>query len=162
MLTLSKFAITQVASRFEARNTSPLDPKSQTYPKDIAGKLFQLQAEKGVLKDHWVRYMVLTNFGAGVETTAITVGCLVDNIVSHLGCQEKVHAELDKARREGRIGAVPQLREMKEQLPYLNACLMESMRVHPVLGMPLVRTVPEGGVELEGKWLPTGVSPSTY
>ncbi|KAF8865287.1 cytochrome P450 [Acephala macrosclerotiorum] len=153
-----QFPITQVASRFEARDTSPLDPKAQTYPNDIAGKLFQLQAEKGVLKDHWVRNMVMTNFGAGVETTAIAVGCLVDNIVSHPGCQEKVHAELDKARKEGRIGKVPQLREMKEQLPYLNACLMESMRVHPVVGMPLVRTVPEGGVELEGKWLPAGTT----
>ncbi|KUJ24373.1 cytochrome P450 [Mollisia scopiformis] len=152
------FPILNVEARFEARKSSSLDPKSQHVPNDIAGKLFQLQADKGVLKDHWVMNMVMTNFGAGVETTAIVVSTLINNIVSHPGCQEKVHAELDKARKEGRIGKIPQLREMKEQLPYLNACLMESMRMHSVVGMPLVRVVPEGGVELEGKWLPAGTT----
>ncbi|KAE8451021.1 hypothetical protein EG329_004693 [Mollisiaceae sp. DMI_Dod_QoI] len=98
------FPIEQIQSRFAARKKSPLDHKAQEYPKDIAGKLFQLQDEKGVLKDHWVRNMVMTNFGAGVETTAVVVAGLINNVVSHAGCQEKVHAELDKARKDGRIG----------------------------------------------------------
>jgi cytochrome P450 len=102
--------------------------------------------------------MVMTNFGAGVETTAILISTLINQIASHPGCQEKVHAELDNARKEGRIGNIPRWRDMKEQLPYLNACLMESMRLHPIVGMPLVRVVPKGGIELEGKWLPAGVS----
>lgn len=153
-----QFPIHQVQSRFDSRDASSASSKPQEYPNDIAGKLFQLQAEKGVLKDIWVRNMVMTNFGAGVETTAILISTLINQIASHPECQGRVHAELDKARKEGRLEIIPRLRDMREQLPYLNACLMESMRLHPIVGMPLVRVVPEGGIELEGKWLPAGVS----
>jgi hypothetical protein len=47
---------------------------------------------------------------------------------------------------------------MKEYLPFLSACLSESMRLHAVVGMPLLRVVPEKGAELEGHFLPAGVS----
>lgn len=72
--------------------------------------------------------MSLTNFGAGVETTAIVVSTLINQIVSHPGCQQKGHAGRDKAKKDGKIGNIPRLRDMKEQSPYLNACLLESMR----------------------------------
>jgi cytochrome P450 len=120
----------------------------------------QLQAEKGVLTDSWVTSMCMTNFAAGIETTAITISTLVNFIVGQ-NCQERAHEEIDKARNEGTLINPPKLREMREYLPYLTACLNESMRLHPVVGMPLVRAVPDSGCELEGYFLPAGVcSPS--
>lgn len=101
--------------------------------------------------------MCMANFSAGVETTAIVLSTLIQNVVSRAQVQARIHAEIDRARKEGRLSYPPKTREMKEQLPYLSACLSESMRLHPVVGMPLVRTVPEGGCELEGKWIPAGV-----
>jgi cytochrome P450 len=104
--------------------------------------------------------MCMTNYGAGIETTAITISTLINFIVSQ-NFQERVQEEIDNARKEGKLSNPPKLREMREHLPYLAACLNESMRLHPVVGMPLVRTVPEGGCELEGYFLPAGVcSPS--
>jgi cytochrome P450 len=120
----------------------------------------QLQTEKGVLTDSWVTSMCMTNYGAGIETTAITISTLINFIVGQ-NCQERVHEEIDKARKEGQLSNPPKLREMKEHLPYLTACLNESMRLHPVVGMPLVRTVPDGGCELEGYFLPAGVCSSS-
>lgn len=102
--------------------------------------------------------MCFTNFGAGVETTAVTVSALINHIVSHPGCQGKVQAELDAAKRAGRLSYPPKLREMKDHLPYLSACLSESMRLHHVIGMPLPRVVPEGGCTLDGYEIPAGVS----
>jgi cytochrome P450 len=104
--------------------------------------------------------MCMTNYGAGIETTAITISTLINFIVGQ-NFQERVQEEIDNARKEGKLSNPPKLREMREHLPYLAACLNESMRLHPVVGMPLVRTVPEGGCELEGFFLPAGVcSPS--
>ena len=102
--------------------------------------------------------MTMTNFGAGVETTAATVGVLINNIVRR-GLQARVHQEIDAARREGELSNPPKLGEMKQHLPFLSACLKESMRLYPIAGMPLMRTVPETGLELEGCYLPPGVRP---
>jgi cytochrome P450 len=99
----------------------------------------------------------MTNFGAGVETTAITVSSFIINVVSNSGCQEKIHAEIDFAKRSGKLSSPPKLREMKNHLPFMSACLSESMRLHHVVGMPLLRVVPEEGCELEGHVLPAGV-----
>ena len=46
-----------------------------------------------------------------------------------------------------------------EQLPYLNACITEGLRCHPVLGHAVERVVPDTGLALaDGTVLPPGVS----
>ncbi|KAH6669246.1 benzoate 4-monooxygenase cytochrome P450 [Halenospora varia] len=154
------YPIKLLQERFAERESKTL--KNDCTP-DILSKLFSLQASSKSLvgKDHWISKICMTNFGAGVETTAIVIGALITNIISHPGCQEKIHAEIDKAVKEGRLvgsGEVPVTRDMEEQLPYLRACLRESMRVHGILGMPLVRRVPDGGRELEGVFIPAGTT----
>src|SRR5450756_312661 len=116
---------------------------------DILTKLLTLQSEKNVLTDKWVSAMTRTNFGAGVDTTAGTISILLNDIV-RLGVQERVHREMDIAKREGKLSSPPKLGEMKQHLPFLSACLKESMRLSPIIGMPLPRTVPNTGLELEG------------
>ena len=128
---------------------------------DIVGKLLQIQAQKPMLKSHWLTNMILTNFGAGVETIGITVSTLICKILDNPGCQEKIQAEIDVALKAGKLSKMPKLRELQDSLPYLNACLNESLRLHNAIGMPLPRLVPEGGVELEGHFLPAGVSSSS-
>ena len=127
------------------------------HPRDIAAKLLQLQTEKGQLTDKWIMGMCMTNYGAGVETIGSTVTALVNNIVTN-GCQERIYQELSSAREAGKLSNPPKLREMKDHLPYLSACLSESQRLHPIVGMPPLRTVPDGGCELDGHFLPAGVN----
>lgn len=123
---------------------------------DIISKLLVIQQEKPALLDEWIATMCATNFGAGVETTSITITAFIYQILSHTGCQAKIQVELDQARKNGRLSYPPKLNEVKE-LKYFTACLNESMRLHHVLGMPLPRLVPEEGIELEGIHLPPGV-----
>jgi len=66
----------------------------------------------------------MTNFCPGVETTAITFSSLISNIVSHPGCQERVHEEIDAAGKAGKLSNPPKLREVKEYLPFLSAYLV--------------------------------------
>jgi cytochrome P450 len=141
--------------RFVARDDASMPP--DTIHVDILGKLFQLQSEKSVLTDPWVKNMSMTNFGAGVDTTSATVSILIDIIVRYPGSQERVNREIDSARREGTLSSPPKLGEMKQHLPFLNACLKESIHLAPVVGMPLMREFPKTGLELEGYYLPAGV-----
>ncbi|KAL2063471.1 hypothetical protein VTL71DRAFT_5276 [Oculimacula yallundae] len=149
------FTVNHIRERLARRddNSTLTDER----PTDIAAKLIQLQVEKGQLSDSWIVGCCLQNYAAGSETIAITISALINATVTH-GCQKRIHQEIDSARRAGMLSRPPKLREMKDRLPYLSACLSESQRLHPVVGMPLVRTVPEGGCELEGMFLPAGTT----
>ncbi|RDW84948.1 hypothetical protein BP6252_02538 [Coleophoma cylindrospora] len=147
-------AFTWCVAEFQKRKDSPA-PIPEHAP-DIASKLFQIQASKPGLKDHWLRNTLLTNFGAGGETTAIVISALLIALLSHPESMERVREEIDRASREGKLGNPPSLRDLREHLPFLEACLNESMRLHPIVGMSLMRVVPEGGCTLEGHFLPAG------
>jgi hypothetical protein len=41
-------------------------------------------------------------------------------------------------------------------MPYLQACIKEALRLHPAVGMPLERVVPEGGMSVAGNWFQPG------
>jgi cytochrome P450 len=45
-------------------------------------------------------------------------------------------------------------------LPYLNACLEDSMRIYPPVAGYLPRTAPKEGCSVAGHWVPPGVSTS--
>lgn len=46
------------------------------------------------------------------------------------------------------------------QLPYLAAVVEESLRMYPPLATTSYRRVPAGGVEIDGEFVPGGVSSS--
>lgn len=46
-------------------------------------------------------------------------------------------------------------------MSFLQACIKESLRLHPATGLPLARVVPKGGVNLLGRDFNEGVSPIT-
>ncbi|KAJ2809907.1 hypothetical protein H4S07_002986 [Coemansia furcata] len=46
--------------------------------------------------------------------------------------------------------------EAKAQLPYLEACILESMRLVTVPGVQIPRTTPPGGTTIQGQYLPEG------
>jgi len=100
----------------------------------------------------------MTNFEAGVETIGVNVSSFISDVVLRLGCQQLIREEIDGARKAGNLSNWPKLKETKEHLPFLNASVSERVRLHPVVGVPLVRVVPEYCAELEGHVLPAGVS----
>lgn len=105
--------------------------------------------------------MILTNFGAGVETIGLTVSEVLVRAIETPGVQAKIHAEVDKARSEGRISDSLRLGDLQRELPYLQACLDEAMRLHSAIGVMLPRTVPSGGTTIDGYFIPEGVTNKT-
>lgn len=43
-------------------------------------------------------------------------------------------------------------------MPYLEAVVKESLRLHSSVGLPMWRVVPEGGIEIAGQFLPAGTN----
>lgn len=71
------------------------------------------------------------------------------------GCQQKLWAELDKARKGREVDELLTY-DQTVALPYLQACITEAMRLTPVIGISLPRTVPKGGMNIEGHQLSEG------
>lgn len=101
--------------------------------------------------------MVRTNVGAGSETIGATVSSVLEAVASRPNVQARVNEEIDLARKEKRLSDPPKLEELENALPYLQAVMQESARLRPVVGMTLLRVVPDGGVTIGGHYLPAGV-----
>lgn len=75
------------------------------------------------------------------------------------GCQQRLRKELENAGVVGEQatdGSVTY--DDLVRIPYLNAVINEGYRIDPITGIALSRTVPSGGVRLNGFDLPEGVS----
>lgn len=65
--------------------------------------------------------------------------------------------EVETAVREGKIHSQGNVQWTDAQnLSYFQACLKESMRMRPAVGVNIARYVPPEGIEIEGRHIPGG------
>jgi cytochrome P450 len=96
------------------------------------------------------------NVFAGSDTTAIAMRAVVYFLCRHPEKKEKLVAEIDNKYAAGKLSEPITYRESVEELPYLQAVMKESMRLHPSVGLLLERYVPPEGVTLNNHFLPGG------
>lgn len=97
--------------------------------------------------------MLIRQVVAGSETIAITLKAACYYILKHPQALKKLQQELDEANLSHPISYW----QTRERLPYMDAIIKESMRLHPGVGLLLERVVPDGGVQLpEGPFLKAG------
>ncbi|KAF2275833.1 cytochrome P450 [Westerdykella ornata] len=96
---------------------------------------------------------------AGSETTAISLSSVFYFLLKHPRVYQKLMREIDDAVANGIIEA----REDKtvswsesQRLPYLDAVIQESFRLHPAAGLILERIVPPQGMNILGEFIPGG------
>lgn len=94
---------------------------------------------------------IATNIGAGSGTTAALLTALIHFITSNPETYSKVVSELKNVKV-----SFPASWTEVQKLPYLNACIKETERLHPGVGLHLERVVPKGGAIICGKHLPAG------
>ncbi|KAI1373460.1 cytochrome P450 [Hypoxylon crocopeplum] len=106
--------------------------------------------------DHTLTYLTQeanTLVTAGSETTASVLEVGLFRILQNKPILERLFGELKEAIPD--ISSPPKYATLKK-LPYLTACVKESLRhTYGVLGA-LPRVVPEGGVEVQGHKIPAG------
>ncbi|KAK9420554.1 hypothetical protein SUNI508_06294 [Seiridium unicorne] len=95
-----------------------------------------------------IGYLIL-NVLAGADTTAVVMKTIVYHVLSNPSIYARLRAELDAANL-----SFPATFEQTKALPYLDAVLKESMRLHPVIGGILERVVPDSGLTLpDGRFI---------
>lgn len=81
------------------------------------------------------------------------------HILSSPAVYAKIVAEMEAAVRDGVVPRDGNVGWAEAQnLPYVQACLKEAMRVRPAVGLNITRVVPPEGAELDGHRFPGGVT----
>ncbi|KAG9776743.1 benzoate 4-monooxygenase cytochrome-like protein P450, partial [Aureobasidium melanogenum] len=97
-----------------------------------------------------------TNVFAGSDTTAIALRAVIYYLCKNPDCMRRVVEEIDSADKQGKLSNPISYKESTTELPYFNAVLKESMRIHPSVGLLMERHVPAEGVEIQGHYIPGG------
>ena len=97
----------------------------------------------------------LGGIGAGGDTSVNVIRALYHNLLTHPATLNELKSEINESSKGKDEGRQLSWQEAKN-LPYFSACLLEAARIHPSIGLPLERIVPEGGTSLSGMCLPPG------
>ena len=93
---------------------------------------------------------------AGTETTTAAFTNTLYLVYKHPAVLERLRQELDEACGAEEVASYDTL----SKLPYLRACVEESLRVRPPSSFGLPREVPAGGRTIAGQWVEGGVTVS--
>jgi cytochrome P450 len=128
--------------------------------KDILSSLFTVkEAKPEEFDDNSVLSMASSNIFAGSDTTGISIGAVMYNLCKEPRCKTKLMGEIEETvKREGLDVRKNLPFDVGFAMPYLQACIYEALRMHPAVGMTLPRVVPPDGFEVNGIYLPGGVS----
>ena len=94
--------------------------------------------------------------GAGSDSTASTMQSFFHFVLSNEEVYGKLKSEVREAQDARKLSKLPSWAEAQE-LTYFQACLKESMRLRPAVGLSIQRYVPPGGAVIDGKHYPEGV-----
>ncbi|KAH9872210.1 hypothetical protein IAQ61_005045 [Plenodomus lingam] len=98
-----------------------------------------------------IGYMIINILG-GADTLAIVMKATIYHILQSPSSKNRLIQELHSAQIP-----FPASYESISQLPYLDACIKEGLRMHPVVGHVLERIVPSTGLVLaDGTVIPPG------
>lgn len=95
------------------------------------------------------------NIFAGSDTTAISLRATFYYLARNPHCLEELLKEIKEKDNAGKLSPIVTFSESQD-MPYLQACLKEAMRMHPAVGLMLERIVPEGGITISGNFIPAG------
>ncbi|KAI8318921.1 cytochrome P450 [Martensiomyces pterosporus] len=95
---------------------------------------------------------VALTLGAGAETSSNTLTWTVHLLMLH---PQYYRRAVDEVRSNFDKDHLITFDEIKEKLPFLEACVYESMRIRPTIPS-LPRIVPPGGVTFQGHFIPEG------
>ncbi|CAI6237486.1 unnamed protein product [Periconia digitata] len=137
------------------RQNSSLEGLDKTEVRsDFIQKLLNLHAQ-GKIDDADVFNTINVNIAAGSDTTSLTLSAAIYYLCRSPNSARKLYDEIDDFASQGKLSNPVTFSEA-QQMPYLQAVIKETFRVHPGVGFPLPRVVPSGGAEIAGTFFPEG------
>ena len=158
------FALRHLGSRLKAvggENGSVEARKEGT--EDLLAKFLSAKRDNpDLISDRTVLGLTLSSVNAGGDTTAITLTALFYHLLKFPRCMQKLLDELDGKTPAKQMGSKDSFKRIigwreAQQLPYLEACVKETFRIHPALSPFLERKVPASGATVAGHQLPGGI-----
>ncbi|KAI1352859.1 cytochrome P450 [Xylaria sp. FL0043] len=158
-------AVEKLAGIAIARVKERLDNPPDINRKDLLARLQEGRDEKGEpLGFEELTAEALTQLIAGSDTTSNSSCALLYYVAKTPGVIKKLQEELDAAIPDNNTN-VPDYESIRN-LPYLEAVINETLRIHSTSGIGLPRQIPEGspGLHLHGYYFPaaTVLSVPTY
>lgn len=143
--------------RAERAEGQPATSPDGGMPQSFLDKLLdQNEQDPAKVTDAHVFMMGLSNIIAGADTTAITLSAVLHHLLRNPAALATLREEVDKMGGGDDDGHVRF--QDAQNMPYLQAVLMEAMRLHAATGLPLWRDVAVGGAVLGGRFFPEGTT----
>lgn len=142
-----KFSVQQVQERIN----------KPTNRKDFLSAFLQAKKDwPDLVDDRQVLSYSNSNIFAGSDTTAISLRSILYYALKTPHVLRQVVAEIDSTVGDRDCSRNPISFSEANQMPYLQATIKESLRMHPAVGLLLERIVPANGVSIAGTFLPAG------
>jgi cytochrome P450 len=155
---LNHFTQTTIDEYSKANKVAPITAEDENATEPILWKSFRKHEAD---PDHFTLFHIFSacamNIGAGSDTTGITLTATFYYLITNPHAMKELRAEMDEKHRQGLLSERATFEEAQD-MPYLQAVIKEALRMHPAVGLPLERIVPEGGAAIAGQFFPAGVS----
>lgn len=109
---------------------------------------------------------------AGADTTGTALGSTLRFLLTHPSVLARARAEIAAADAAGKLSpSVVQYEETRTHLPFIAACLKESLRLHPPATNLFARVAPAAtkaatgggaGKVIDGTWVPAGAEVTSH
>lgn len=159
---LLDYVLARIAERREERQKSHDKLSNATVDgpcadSDFLGYYLTAQEKKENVPLRFVSTWTFANILGGADSTASMLRSVVCFLVEHPDALETVRNELLDQQRTamGLTLPFPQWQEL-QNVPFLDACIKESLRLDAPFAMPLERVVPAEGATICGKFYPAG------
>ncbi|KAL4882674.1 cytochrome P450 [Aspergillus karnatakaensis] len=132
--------------------------QSKRKAKDMLERFFEIQDQNPSLPPWCVTAWTFSNIIAGSDSTAVVLRTIWYNLLAYPASLQRLREELLSAAsiKSGEFSKpFPSWKEVSD-LPYLDACVNEGIRLHPPFCLPLERVVPKGGITVGESFLPEG------
>ena len=166
----AKFANRRQAERLSGINRAEkaLPEADEKHGVDFLTRFLQAQKDyPEFMNDTRVLAVCLSLIFAGSDSTAISLSTIFHNLLSNPHAYSRVMQEVDAAVESGKLYADEASQgsdneifsfNAAQSLPYLDAVITESFRLHPAVGLVLERIVPKAGATIAGRFIPGGTT----
>jgi cytochrome P450 len=157
-----KFSAQQVQERkqqtLHSKGSSTSADDERAERRDFLGAFLKAKQDwPELVTDRQVLSYANSNIFAGSDTTAISLRSILFYLLKTPEALRRVVSEIDSVVGDRDCEKSPvTFSEATNQMPFLQAVLKESLRMHPAVGLLLERVVPPIGIKISGKFLAGG------
>ncbi|KAJ2826820.1 hypothetical protein IWW50_002180 [Coemansia erecta] len=155
--TLSNYIYEAISSRRVLMEKFEIDGCQDKKPVDMLQALIDAEdpETKARMTNDQIHGECTLMMHAGADTTSLTMGWTLHLLMLYPEHYKRAVAE---ARSMFAPDHIITYKECRTHLPFIEACILESLRLAPASGGLLPRVVPEGGLTIKNQFLPEGTT----